>query len=649
MDIAAKILANEKELSLAWGRSLPELSDAILNDANRAFDLDLEDKESALLKGGSGHWLGRLAVAWLENRDERYPKAAAAVFKYVLKKEPLVSGRWLPPDNYDVLVIPHRIGDTECVGWLGALPWFIEHEDFSGELPGEIISSVQAQLNYLADNLHEGRNIRVTQGDSLLSTGLRLSFLPEAEYWRQTGLDVLNDSFHRMIRPDGSSAEATGWYHYIVMNMGFRFWRLGQAMPELGIQITSELVERMFDYTSACVEPDGRQATIGDCTRSRIGSDGTLKSVLGRRAEARRILGLSDKPLPLSQNFPNTGQSFLRDGWGPDNTYLTFDATKRHGYHWHPSCNSIQVYSKGRHILMDPGRLSYNGSSPHRQYAISTRGHSTCNLNGWNQTWTESRFRARQAEGYDVIDAHYEGGYWPGTDEFNPTPGIFGQHHRTLLWLRGRFVVILDHVHHRHQADTAPDVECNWQFGPGEVRLSGSNSVIAKQGVAQHMLLFPVTPDGTKLSIHEGEENPHFGWVSDDRDEPTVSPLVRSCAEKCMTRHAHFASVLIPFDHQLPEVCVDGAGQVMNGRVQWFRLAWPDGSTDEFWWYRNLEYPIQEQDEFVTDASLVHLHKEAQGASTVLAVDGTYLRPLTVETLEKPGTFVVRPMSSTAS
>jgi len=651
--LAEQLIAGERKLTGAWSDPLPPLTDAVRADADRARELDIPTLRAGDLPGdglpewaraGSAHWLGRLASAYRETHDEIYARAAKAVYHFWIHREPLVDGRWVPSPDYDILRIPHWLGDTECVGWFGALPTFLDCDGFDERFLENLLQTAAAQLDYLAVTLHDGRNIRMTQADSLLTQGLRLSFLPGAERWRQLGLDALNDAFNRQICADGSHVEATGWYHFIAMNMAYRFWRLSQALPELGLQISREQVAAMFGYTCASVEPSGRLTTIGDCTRSRIGTGGDLRSVLDRRSSALTEMGLPDEPSPLSQFFPDAGQAFLRDGWGPNATYVTFDGTRRNGYHWHPARNSVQLHAFGQPILVDPGRLAHAGGSCFRQYAISTRAHSTINLNGWNQTWTPARFRTTTVSGFDIVDCLYDGGYWPSDDEFAPEPGIFGQHHRTLLWIRDRAIVVLDHLHHRQCEGDKPDIECNWQFAPGTVEIDTQNCRARSQhGEARCLTLFPVAPAGTVLSAHEGERDPLAGWISDDADRAAPAPLLRLRAAQYEPWHAHFATVILPFlGENPPDVTVERAIDPGHGHAGHFSLRWGDGRLDEVWWTRDLEYALEEKSDFASDAALVYRTFTSNGTlERALVVDGTYLRPYTKESRLKPETFVV--------
>lgn len=648
--IAEQLVANEARLTAAWGDSIPPLSEEMLAAADSAAAQAIRaiapngSSISPLpgwTQGFSPALLSNLAAAYRDSRDDKYAQAARDIYTHWLDKEPVEKG-WRPPPNYNILIIPHRLGDTECVGWFGALPAFLSGKLFDESFLARLIESASVQLNHLAATLHEGRNIRMTQCDALLTQGLRLSFIPDSAKWRDVGLRGLNDMFHRQFHPDGSSIEATGWYHYICMNMALRFLRLKRAMPELGLQATRELVAAAFDYTVALVQPDGEFTRIGDCTAA-VYPHKTLQSVLDARRAFRKEFGLPESPPPACQYFPDAKQAMLRDGWGTEATYITFDATRCQGYHWHPARNAIQLQFRGSRVVADPGRMSYE-PTPHRCYASSTRSHSTMNLNGWNQWTAETSFRYRSVEDYEIVDALYDGGYWPFDGKHGHGRGIFAEHHRILLWLRGRFIVVIDHLYNTAEEGYKPTVESNWQFAPGAVALDAENNRVTTQhGKARMLMLFPLKPEGMVMTLHEGEMDPCRGWVADERDTPAPAPLLRLAVEKHDPWNIDMATVLIPYDEaDAPRVTVRQAVDPSNGKHGKIVLGWDDGSTDEFWWTRRMQFALEEIDGMRADSGLIHVRKTPSGdLAQAMVYDGSYLEPYTSRPLDAPRAFVI--------
>lgn len=641
---AEKLIANERALRDAWGDAIPPLTPELRADVDRATDRLLAPSASgSSTEVGTVGWahgispalLPALAAAYRDLKDEKCAQAARAIFTRGLEQaeaEMQAGG----PGN--ILTIPHRLGDTEVLGWFGALPELAASVAFDREFVDRIVESGRIQLNHLVDRVHDGRNIRMTQCDALFTEGLRLAFLPDSARWRDVGLRGMNDAFFRQFHPDGASVEATGWYHYIVANMALRYLRLKRHRPDLGLQVTPEQVIASFDYLVALVQPDGQLTPIGDCSGYPF-PHRTLESVLGMRAAIRREFGFLDAPPPRSQVFPDAGQAMLRDGWNPDSTYLTFDATHRAGYHWHPARNAIQLHFAGQAIIVDHGYMRETPAEG-RLYACSTPGHSTMNLNGWNQSPSDASLRRRATEGYEIIDSLYDGGYWKPTDH-GYAEGIFGEHHRTLLWIKGRFIVVIDNLYHTAEEGGKPTVENNWQFAPGQIEIDAAeSSVRTRHGSSRMLILFALKPGEMEMSLHEGEEAPCRGWLAG----PVPAPLLRLHVSAYDPWNVDLATILIPYREadEPPAVRVASVTDPARAGYGKLTLEWEDGSTDEIWWTRRLQFALDRIDDIRTDAALVHLQRSARGELLkAMVYDGSYLEPYTSEWRPARQTFTI--------
>lgn len=639
--IAQRLVANEQRLTEAWGDILPLYDDTVRSRVDEvAASIDatghVRPAESGVVGWAHGvnpHTLAELAAAYRATGTEAYAAAARAFYQYWLDEE---DGGHMPGD---ILTIPHRLGDTEVVGWFGSLPHLLSSPSFDEEFLTLIVESARRNLDHLLTILHPARNMRMTQMDALLTEGLRLDWLPESETWRSVGLRGINDSLFRQFNADGSSIEGTGWYHYIVANMALRFWQLGQAMPSLGIQIAAEQVADAFDCTVAMVGPDGKFNRIGDCTAS-INPYHTLDEVLDRRAEVRRILGADQTLPPTKQVFPDMKQALLRDEWSATSTYLTFDVSRRMGFHWHPARNSLQLQVGKDRLIADPGRMHYE-PTPHRCHAVTTRAHSTVNLNGWNQSDSEGQITSAHCDGYDILTGIYDGGFWP-MNEMEHGHGMFGSHHRTVIWCHGRFIVVIDNVRHTQGEGEKPTIECNWQFGPGSVSLDPDNRRAESQHAEINMLmLFALCPEDTQFSLHEGEMEPCLGWVADDSDNPVPAPFLQMRIENRDPWNTDTATILIP--HAIgssPEVTACRSVDPLDRGYGSFCLQWGDGQADTFYWTPRQETWLDEVDGMKTDAGLIHLHADAGGKQeTAMIHDGSYLSPLVSETKPVRETF----------
>ena len=581
--------------------------------------------------------LGSLASAWRQRRERVYAEAARDYVMDWIRAHPSREG-WAPAPYDSTLNLCIRI-----LEWFTALPVMLDSAAFDDAMVEAVLESARVQLNYLCEHLSSRMNWRIAQADSLLTSGLRLSGLQGADRWRRLGVHVLNDAFHRQVLPDGAHEERNPSYHEWMTSVFEKCWRLQGAMPALGLVIETGRIALMLDYSLGATRPNGALNAMHDCTGRRSGVE--PNRALEARTAFRREAGLPDELPPTSQFFPCAGQAFLRDGWGPEATYVTFDATTWGGAHCHLSHNAIQLHAGGRSLIVDPGTLTYEASDSMGPYGKSTRAHSTLNLNGWNQSEADPVTRFESVRGYDLVGSRYEGGYWPGDYVWQFAPdhgrGLFASHHRTLLWVRGRFIAVLDQLRHDY-ADNAPFLESNWQFCEGGVEVDAeAGRVRTCNEDSNVLLLFPLRPAGSILQVHEGEEDPVRGWLPGEGcyvPAPQVSLLVAPVP----AWWTELAAVLVPFRGAEPPK-VAAAADSRKG-VNRLLLRWGDGSSDELLWTGSLARAIDSADGLETDGGLVHLAKaEGERLLQGLVVDGTFLRPLAPDVRPAPCTFTLGP------
>jgi hypothetical protein len=414
----------------------------------------------------------------------------------------------------------------------------------------------------------------------------------------------------------------------------------------------------MWDYALFCNRPNGTENGLHD-SRGWL-SGGRPDAERRDRDRFRREAGLpAGLPAPRGW-FPDAGQAILRDTWDSEGVYLTFDATRWGEGHCHYSRNSLQLHAYGRTLLADPGVFEY-ADSPLGNYGRSTRAHSTLNLNGWNQAQTNpTRAEHRGADGYDLVLSDYEGTFHPGRLSMvcagDLGPGLWVSHHRCLLWVHGRAIVVIDSFvrapDRAEPPDQAPLLESNWQLGPGPARWdAAARRLTTGHADANLLMLFPVLPDGWASAVHEGEDDPPRGFVSRLRvrhgedvpncGDPIAAPQLCLSLAPMRGARAEFVSVLVPYrGPAAPDVRAEGraATLVAPGSL---RLSWPDGRTDDLTWGYRLDIGLGQRERFDTDAAMVHVARDASGVEHGVAVDGTYCFPYCAGVADQPGMLLL--------
>ena len=183
--------------------------------------------------------------------------------------------------------------------------------------------------------------------------------------------------------------------------------------------------------------------------------------------------------LPRERLFPGIGHVVLRDGWGPDSTWIEFSCGPYFAKHDHLDTNQFVIYHKG-HLALDSGADYTDTESPHYlNYYRRTVAHNTMLVYQPGETffWGENKWPAANDGGQRMDSSRFWNSVrsledWRRTrdlwdrgriEAFDPVPGRYtyvrgdgtGAYHpskverfvRELAWLpRARVLFVLDRV-----------------------------------------------------------------------------------------------------------------------------------------------------------------------------------------------------------
>ena len=561
-----------------------------------------------------------LAAAFLATGDRRYAEAARDYILDWIRAHPVPTdgGAWALAAYDNALNLAIRIGNSRFFGWLEALAFFVEQPTsaavFDNETLRTILESVRAQLNHLLGRLTALGNMRVAEADTLIAASARLQPLGDAVEWGRVGRATLDECVLRQVLPDGAHVERVPDYHNWMTTVFHRHWQLGRARPELTATIPTATVAAMFDYAVTTQRPNGAAGALhddhGPNGASRHGDMHEQRDAF--RAEAH----LPPTKPAASHHFADAGQIILRDGWERSATYITFDATPWVGSHSHLSRNAIQLDHAGRPLLVDPGKLSYEVTDPLMAHGKSTRAHNTINLNGWNQAPTNpTGTRHWHEPGCDLVASVYEGGFWPGQYHWGFTDGLEGgvwaRHHRFVLWVHDRCLVVVDAVQRAAAPGAAsPVLEANWQFAFGPVQLDPQHGSALVHDEAGGLWMRCIgRPDETAMTVYQGEVDPPRGWVGGSE---RLADAPQLCLTAPMTGdYAELVTLLVPYTGAAPPEVEASLSRPEPNLTAQLDLRWADGRHDQTRWATRLIAPLAGADR---DAVLVHESWDARGA-----------------------------------
>lgn len=634
----------------SWDESVKKKADQLVEGTMECMghEIDIGRKDIDWSGGHLDHhvWKSRpnrflyitpLAAAYAETGEEQYAETARDYIEDWIRAHPSRPD-WELTEEDNPLNLPIRVGDNvrAARGWLGALPYFLKSPSFDDEFVAQMVESIRCQLGWLTDNLSPAGNFRMFQAMTLINAGLRLRFVGEAAEWRRQGAHVMTDMARRQINLDGSHCEHSPGYHLGMMGAFNRCVDLQRAFPELPLSVDPDRVAGMYDYALAFTRPDNTFCAINDSP-----SGSTVD--VGKRLEQRRNFR-TDNDLPETdpsptQVFPSAGQAYFRTGWEKEATYLVFDATNWGSAHCHLARNSLRLHSHGRPLIVDPGRINYEMSDPLGPYGKSTRAHSTINLNGWNQNTTNNdEFRVWTGPGYGAATSLYTAGYWDAPFGWwffeGLGQGLAARHRRSLLFLNDRAVVVIDRVMRwdeegRGDDHENPSLEVNWQLAPDPLSIETDDDRARIQYDDAGLLMrFPRCPEGSEITVYEGEEGPPRGWIKHREKGMAGEPAPQLSLESSPMHNyeEYVVSVLVPFSSGAePDVTATMVSMPNTSSPGCVRLEWGDGTVDSVHWMQDMETMIGTVDEMETDGSMLHLQRGENGNLQRAGVaDGTY-------------------------
>ena len=573
-------------------------------------------------------WLQHVGVVYRETGDEELPAIARKIIEDWIDQHDLDPGSPLPLGD-NTLNLSIRLGQFGRSGWWGTLPDLADSPHYDEEFVREMLASTREQLDYLSENLTPVGNWRISQLNCLLFCSL---VLPDMDDFRPLAVRHLNEAFHRQIEEDGSHEEHTPSYHGWMCRLFTILWHLSRTRPDLGLQLDSERVVRMWDYALCSKTPDGGSCALHDSSAWEPG-EGTArledkrKEVL-REAEIDLSPDMGPEKNP-SRWFPDAGQLFLRDGWNADATFLTFDATRWGMSHCHLSRLGVGLYSGGRMLLCDPGIFSYEMSDPFAAYGKSTPAHNTVNVRGMNQSEANpDTYRVHLGETAAIIGSRYEGGYWSGRYTWGwkegKGEGIFGAHDRILLWLPGRCALVFDVIYSDGDGE---QYAAHWQCPPGPLSLDRERlRAWTDSGDSNVMVQCLQNSGEVDISVHEGERDPLLGWLPQGRGGRDYLPAPLVAMEgRASTPGDELVTLLLPFQGEgRPDVEIEILPR-RPGEAWGFRFGWPDRSETLVAVTPALSTQIDRIGPLSTDASAAVLDLVNGDVARCLILDGMRL------------------------
>lgn len=263
---------------------------------------------------------------------------------------------------------PPRVGDawhpyplsTRVGNWIAALSLV---QDLATE---EVSASLWRQLQRLACNVEDdilGNHV-IRNARALVLGGAAFG----ASDLTRRGIDILRRELPEQILPDGGHYERSPSYHRLVLR---DLLEIQAVSPHAWL---ADTIERMRVFAAALQRPDGAPILF---------NDGSVDAP---------ALDLPEPPPGLSV-FEESGFAVVREG----PLWLAFrcgvSAPAFLPPHAHADALSLQVWWRGRPVIVDPGSSTYE-AGPVREAERGTASHSTVTVDGRDQFRLWGAFRS---------------------------------------------------------------------------------------------------------------------------------------------------------------------------------------------------------------------------------------------------------------
>ena len=476
-----------------------------------------------------------------------------------LEKWVALSRSWIAQNEPGV--IASDVTGRRIQNWIFAFYYFV-HDNSGSRMPADFLplflQALHQQVEYLIDNLTAARNHRTLELYALFLAAVVFPEFRRADHWRRFAVEALAENAGTDILPDGAHCELSTFYHQVVLKnlLAVKELAAGNAI-DLPAAF-DRAVCRALDFSAHVHKPDGRIPSLSD------GDCGSFTDLLESGARlyghptARFVASRGNAPGPepvRSRAFPDAGYYVLRGAWRDtrraweDSPYLIFDCGPiGAGNHGHLDLLSIEVAARGRSLIVDPGRYTYDESGAVNWRALfrGTAYHNTVSVDGKNQT----RYRHSPRHGkHRILGEHARGKLlgFVSEQDFDYLQGSVASaeysaiHERRIFFAAGEYWLIWDWLH-----DTEPHDYC-LAFHLGAEANGHTHHYRGEtthQVHSPNLLVAQLERDNTWFDLSDG-------WVSPVYGTRLAAPILHYHRYQ---RETTFETLLIPFDEQMPEV-----------------------------------------------------------------------------------------------
>jgi len=406
-----------------------------------------------------------------------------------------------------------------------------------------MLSSLTEHVRYLQSFHHERGNWVAAEMSGLATAAAAWPEFKESNAWLSYAIGVMKAAAEDQVYPDGAQKELTAQYEYVA---AFDFELFVSIIAHAGAPAPAEIesrIEQMWGYLAYTMRPDGYSPMNNDSDHYYA-----RRNVLPAAERYHRpdwtYIATNGREGTLPERgpsvaFPWAGQLVTRDGWGEDAQWAFFDAGPSGIAHMHADKLHLSVSAYGRDLLVDAGRYTY-AWGVERNYFVGSASHNVILVDGCRQELSELEATRPLAAGEYGTDETFD--FMRGTIDTGYI-GLKGTatHTRTVVYARGAFWVVVDHI----STDRPRDLQALWHFHPDCTIETDGDTVASVDDGKGNLRVVPVAAIGWGVDVVSGRMEPDMqGWYSDayNHKVPNPTAVYRARIDGPVT----FAWVLVP-------------------------------------------------------------------------------------------------------
>ncbi len=572
-----------------------------------------------LNRHGTWQWLAR---AYWDTGEEKYAnECVRQIVDWVRRCPSPTTSSGNETNTWRTIEQGIRVGQA----WPDIFYRLLSSPSFTDEAIVTMVKSFVEHARILAKYPSTG-NWLAMETNGLMHVGVLFPEFKEADSWRKIAIDRMYTELDKQVYPDGAQIELSTSYHQASLSNFVMAWEIAHMndVPMPADYITK--IEKMYDYDLDACMPDGRLPSLNDANVQNIKP--ALKQGFVFFPDRKDYLWVATdgkegkKPKVGSIALPFSGHLVMRSGWDPQDLYMLFDAGP-YGYgHQHEDALSIDVYSQGRHQIIDAGVYPYD-SSQWRRYVLSTRGHNTIMVDGLDQ---HRAGRPRQeyvlskplpnkwiaSDGFDYASGEYNDGYGPDS-------ALKVKHTRSIFFVKPEYWIITDFL---DPADNKSHTyESLFHLDADAVKLVCASAYTVNKD-SSNLAIVVSEDDNVNLRVVSAQEKPTVqGWTIKSGYE--MRPLPTAVYSKEQAGPTCFQYVIYPSakGEQCP---VTGVKRLDLQSASGIEIIFADGHKDYFVQSQKTGSKIKFLD-FETDADTVFVRIQNGKVVKSMLAGGTSL------------------------